>query len=375
MPKQLLDRQRGVDLPQACREKLPFSEWRRNGDWFRQHLVVDGPVHHHLLAAAAADRLQRKRRYYEKGLPYLDRVVIRQIPDQASAFTQLLSGELDHVPQIAPSDVPRAKASPRLTVIKLLVQPLRRRRLEPRQAALPRPRGAAGPHPRHRPQDDRRHPLGAIRPRRRLPHPHLGVGARPKVHRGPMTRPRRAASSPPMGWQDTDGDGLLDKGGKPFAFELITNTGNQIRSDATVMMIQSQLKKGGIRATPRQLEFNTLVSLVNAGTFDATMFGLTIDTSLDITSPYHQPLDPGRQQHMRYRNAEVDRLIDPRGGAAGILDARPYLNQVQEIIHREQPLTFLWESQRLIAVNKRVKNVHPTATFAFFNLKEWWVEP
>jgi peptide/nickel transport system substrate-binding protein len=53
----------------------------------------------------------------------------------------------------------------------------------------------------------------------------------------------------------------------------------------------------------------------------------------------------------------------------------PYLKQIQQILHREQPITFLWESKRMTAVNKRVKGVKPTATFAFFNLKEWWVGP
>ena len=42
---------------------------------------------------------------------------MRQIPDQASGLTQLLSGELDFLPQIAPADAPRVKASPRLELI------------------------------------------------------------------------------------------------------------------------------------------------------------------------------------------------------------------------------------------------------------------
>jgi ABC-type transport system substrate-binding protein len=54
---------------------------------------------------------------------------------------------------------------------------------------------------------------------------------------------------------------------------------------------------------------------------------------------------------------------------------RSYLDQVQQILHRDQPVTFLWESQRLTAINKRVKNAKPTPIYAFFNLREWWVEP
>jgi peptide/nickel transport system substrate-binding protein len=71
----------------------------------------------------------------------------------------------------------------------------------------------------------------------------------------------------------------------------------------------------------------------------------------------------------------MDRLLEVAASQPDVLAERPYLNQIQQIVHRDQPLTFLWESQRLSAVNKRVRNVRPTPTFAFFNLKEWWVEP
>ena len=41
--KQFLDANEGPILPKHAWEKLPFAQWRQNGDWFRQHLVVDGP--------------------------------------------------------------------------------------------------------------------------------------------------------------------------------------------------------------------------------------------------------------------------------------------------------------------------------------------
>jgi peptide/nickel transport system substrate-binding protein len=372
--KQLLDANEGPIFPKHVWEKLPFSEWRRNGDWFRQHLVVDGPF---TLASWQPQQqivLQRNDRYYEKGLPYLDRVVLRQIPDQSSGFTQLLSGELDHVPQIAPADVPRVKASPRLALLNYWVN-------------LYVGVGWNNESPLFRDPEVRRALTLAI-DRKTIVDTLLGPYGRvadspiltsvwahsPAVHPWPYDPAEAGRILAAKGWRDTDGDGVLDKGGKPFAFELLTNAGNQWRTDATVM-IQSQLKRVGIRATPRQLEFNTMVSLLNAGTFDASMIGLTIDTSLDLTSPYHSRSIQDGSNNMRYRNPEVDRLIDLAMAQPDILAARPYLNRIQEIVHREQPLTFLWESQRLTAVNKRVRNVHPTANFSLFNLKEWWVEP
>ncbi|HEY4594317.1 MAG TPA: ABC transporter substrate-binding protein, partial [Thermoanaerobaculia bacterium] len=196
----------------------------------------------------------------------------------------------------------------------------------------------------------------------------------PAVHPWPYDRQEAARILTAKGWKDTDGDGVLDKDGKPFAFELLTNTGNQIRSDATVM-IQNQLRKVGVRATPRPIEFNTLAAQTIAGKYEATMMGLTIDTSLDLRSNYHSEAIQEGSNFQRYRNPEVDRLIETATSQPEIKAELPYLYKIQEIVHREQPVTFLWESQRLTAVNKRVKNVHPTATFSFFNLQEWWIEP
>ena len=69
------------------------------------------------------------------------------------------------------------------------------------------------------------------------------------------------------------------------------------------------------------------------------------------------------------------RLIEQAASQPDVLAEKPYLDQIQQLIHREQPVTFLWESQRLTAVNKRVKDVRPTLAFSFFNLKEWWLAP
>jgi len=372
--KQLLDINEGPVFPKHAWEKLPFKEWRQNGDWFRQHLVVDGPFTIASWQPQQQVVLQRNERYYEKEFPYLDRVVMRQIPDQASGFTQLLSGDLDFLPQIAPTDVPRVKASPRLQLIaywfNLYVavvwnneNPLFQDS-EVRRAltlAIDRPtivQTVLGPY-------------GKVADSPIL----TSVWAHdPSIHPLPFDPKEAARILAAKGWKDTDGDGVLDKDGKLFAFELLVNTGNQLRADAAVM-IQSQLQKVGIRATPRQIEFNTLGTAMESGKFEAAIMGYTIDTSLDLRSNFHSESIQEGSNYPRYRNPEMDRLLEVAQAQPDLAAERPYLYQVQQMVQRDQPLTFLWESQRLTAVNKRLKNVHPTATFSFFNLKEWWIEP
>jgi peptide/nickel transport system substrate-binding protein len=301
--------------------------------------------------------------------------VLRQIPDQAAGFTQLLNGELDFVSQIAPSDVPRVQANPRLELI-------------PYWFNLYVFVGWNNERPLFRDPEVRRALTLAI-DRKTIVDTLLGAYGR--VASSPIlttvwahdrsiqpwpydpNEARRILAA--KGWKDTNGDGVLDRNGKPFTFELLSNAGNQLREDATVM-IQDQLKKVGIRVTPRQIEFNTLIDQTTAGNFDAAIIGYSMDTSLDLRSTFHsEAMDENGNNAVRYSNPEVDRLIDLAASQPDMLSQKPYLDRIQQILHREQPFTFLWESQRLTAVNKRVRNVKPTMAASFFNLKEWWVEP
>jgi peptide/nickel transport system substrate-binding protein len=373
--KQLLDANEGFILPKHAWGKIPFSQWRQSGDWFRQNLVVSGPFTLASLEPQQQAVLARNDRYYEKGLPYLDRVVMRQVPDQAAGFTQLLSGDLDFIAQIAPADVPRVKAAPQLELIAFW-------------ANLYVATMWNNDHPLFNDPEVRRALTLAI-DRQTIVDTLLGEFGRvadspimntvwahdDTIRPWPYDPAEAGRILAAKGWKDTDGDGVLDKGGRPFAFELVANAGNQLRTDATVM-IQDQLKKVGIRATPRQVEFNTLIDQITEGKFEATVFGYTLDTSLDLTGNLHsQSIGPTGNNGARYRNPEVDRLLLEALAQTDQLAMKPYLDRIQQLVHRDQPMTFLWESKRLAAVNKRVQDAKPAPTYSFFSLKEWWIKP
>ncbi|HEV8581323.1 MAG TPA: ABC transporter substrate-binding protein [Thermoanaerobaculia bacterium] len=371
---QILDANEGVILPKHAWEKIPFAQWRKSGEWFKAHAVVSGPFVYGSWQPGQQLVLQRNGRYRDKEFPYLDRVILRFTPDQASLLTQILNGELDFVPQVSPGDAPRVKANPRLELIPywfnlyvgvawnnenpLFSDPEVRRALTlgiDRQTIVETILGEYG---------------------RIATTPILtSVWAHDKSIRpwpyDPVEARRILAAK---GWKDTDGDGVLDRGGKPFTFELLTNAGNQARADATVM-IQDQLKKVGVRVQPRLVEFNTLMAQTVEGTYAACMLGESLDTSLDMTDNYHSRSIKAGGNFTRYKNPEMDRLLETAASQPNMLAMRPYLERIQRILHRDQPMTFLWESKRLTAVNKRLRDVRPTMLWSFFNLKEWWIRP
>jgi len=373
--KQMLDANEGLILPKHLWSQLPFEKWRESPDWFRQHLVAAGPFKIESWKPQQEMVLVRNERYWEKDRPYLDRVIMRFIPDAGNLLSQFLNGDLDFIPQVAPSEAARIRANPSLELVSywsnlyVLVawnnsrppfsDPEVRRALTlaiDRQAIvdtlLPGGAGRVGVSPI----------LQAVwaHDKKLQPWPYDPNEAR-----------RILAAK---GWKDTNGDGILDRAGKKLSFDLTSNAGNQNRNDAAVM-IQQQLRVVGIEATPRILEFNTLVTDNQSGHFDASVTGLSIDTSLDLSGTYHSRAIPSGENFLRYSNPEVDRLIDVSAQQTELEDALPYLHQIEHILHRDQPATYLWESQRLAALNKRVHDAWPNLQAGFFNLKDWWVEP
>jgi peptide/nickel transport system substrate-binding protein len=75
-----------------------------------------------------------------------------------------------------------------------------------------------------------------------------------------------------LGWEDSDGDGVLDKDGRSFSFTLATTAGVPRRSDAMVI-IQSNLKQIGVEVKLETLEFNTFFERLRKKDYDASLAG------------------------------------------------------------------------------------------------------
>jgi peptide/nickel transport system substrate-binding protein len=373
--KQMQDANEGYILPKHSWGQIPFEKWRENGAWFKQHMVASGPFK---IGSWTPDQevvLVRNEKYWQKDRPYLDRVVMRIIPDPSSMMAQFLNGELDFVPQVSTTDAARIEPRKDLSIVRfwsnlyvaiawnaqrpLFADPEVRRALtlaidrqEIVDTLLPNGLGRVGVSP--------------------LPQ---AVWAHDKtLHPWPYDPAEARRILAAKGWKDSDGDGILDRGGKKLAFELTSNAGNQMRNDAAVM-VQQQLRKIGIAATPRVLEFNALVTNSRSGDFDSIFMGFSLDTSLDLSGNFHSRSIASGDNFYHYANPEVDRLIDLAASQADLATAEPYLHQVERLIHQDQPVTFLWESQRLAALSRRVHDARPNLQAGFFNLKDWWVEP
>ncbi len=176
------------------------------------------------------------------------------------------------------------------------------------------------------------------------------------------------------GFTDSDGDGLLDRNGKPFSFTILTNQGNDQRI-LTATVIQAQLRAIGIDVHIRTVEWAAFIrEFVNKGRFDAIILGWTIPQDPDIYQVWHssQAVEGGLN-FTYYKNPEVDRLLEE---ARSIPDqstrARLYY-RIQEVLDAEQPYCFLYVPYALPVVQKRFQGVKPALAGLMYNFEKWWV--
>jgi peptide/nickel transport system substrate-binding protein len=85
--------------------------------------VGTGPFQFESYKAGAEIRLTANKNYFKKGLPYLDGVVLRVIPDASNQVIALEAGEVDFIYGINGPDLARVKGNKTISTLETLVNP------------------------------------------------------------------------------------------------------------------------------------------------------------------------------------------------------------------------------------------------------------
>ncbi|HOC42539.1 MAG TPA: ABC transporter substrate-binding protein [Thermoanaerobaculales bacterium] len=370
-PYQLMDANEGLIIPAHAWGGIPYAAWR-DLDWAGR-VVSAGPFRKASHRPQQELVLERNPDYWRAGRPYLDRVIWRPMPSQVGLLAQLLTGGIDLVNGLDPADARRVAADPRLRLVSFPDRGYSQVRWNLRRPFL----------------SDRRVRMAlamAIDRQAIIDVVHLGH-ARPAV--GPVLSTmwafNRALQPVPhdpaaarrlladAGWADSDGDGSLDRDGDELAFELLTNSENDLRQDIC-LLIEANLARVGAVARPRFVEWGTLLALESAGDFDAIVSGWIEPTLIDLEPLWHTA-PPGEPtlNSVGYSNPEVDRLLEAAAEAATFEQQKPLFDRVQELIVFDQPYAFLAETERLVGVSSRVRGAVFNDASPYFNLEEWHV--
>lgn len=176
------------------------------------------------------------------------------------------------------------------------------------------------------------------------------------------------------GWKDTDGDGILDKDGKPFEFTILTNQGNQLR-ERSATIVQRDLRKVGIRVKIRTVEWAAfLKNFINKRNFEACLLGWSIGidpSQIDIWNS--KKIGPSELNFVTYQNPEVDKLLDQGAAVYDPEKRKVFYDKFQEIIAEDQPYTFLYVSYALPIISARFHGIDPAPIGIGYNFIDWFV--
>jgi peptide/nickel transport system substrate-binding protein len=177
------------------------------------------------------------------------------------------------------------------------------------------------------------------------------------------------------GWKDTDGDGVLDKDGVRFEWELKYPSGRRFYT-RVCEQIADACKKVGIRMKQNGLEWATFQDDLEQRKFDAViLYNSFSDCWVDLYSEgFHSSQDvPAGGNVSGWRNSEVDAITDPMREEFDDAKRIAMYHRFNKIFYDEQPQTLLVHGTVAVMLNKRFEGakVRPVG----LEIIDLWVKP
>lgn len=192
--------------------------------------------------------------------------------------------------------------------------------------------------------------------------------------------PRRARELIEQAGYTLRPDGIYERDGRALAFTLETNSENEARQRQLQLAVD-MYRAVGVRVTPEVRPFSELTDRHRRGLHEGLIAGFELSPYLegDPILAWHSSSIGVANNVTRYRNAEVDRLIDAaRAGPDCSFEARRHVyERMNRILNEEQPGFFGLTNVAIRVVPARLRG-YGIKTYTQFDLQDvhrWWLAP
>ena len=160
------------------------------------------------------------------------------------------------------------------------------------------------------------------------------------------------------GYDDRNNDGVLEnEAGEMLRFTLLYPGGNQF-TEKIVLAIKDNLAQGGVLCDLERADWPVLVERLKQSNFEAVTLGWSGSPESDPYQIFHSDqAKVGGDNRTGYRSERLDQAIDEARVMVDVEARMAKWNEVHQILHEDQPYTFLLNRQALRFFNKRVQNV------------------
>ncbi len=174
------------------------------------------------------------------------------------------------------------------------------------------------------------------------------------------------------GWLDSNSDGFLDKDGKKMKFDFMIPSSAKM-SERIATIVKEDLSRIGIQMTISRYEWAVFLQNIHTRDFDAATLGWSMGFESDPYQVWHSSQTQNGSNLYGFKDKEADRIIEQARTELDPERRRRLYWRFHEILHEEQPCTFLYCTPELVVLSKRFENV--TVHTAGFDLEEWKVNP
>jgi peptide/nickel transport system substrate-binding protein len=175
------------------------------------------------------------------------------------------------------------------------------------------------------------------------------------------------------GWKDLNQDGIIEKNGVQFSFTLNYAGGNPRREFAATV-IKNNLKAIGIDVKTEPLEPGVLAEKMFTHKLNAWLAGWSVPIIMDLKPYWFSDLTLAPFNLSGYKNTEVDELLEKIDKSKAGNYKNTFYKKLQEILYKDEPVTFLYWIDNIVAYNDRLENIKITPLGSVHNCWKWSVK-
>jgi len=306
-------------------------------------------------------------------------LVFKVVPDYTSRMLQLQKGDIDLVELVKVEDMDELKAEKSLTVVSLIGREydyVGWNNVDPNESSKP--------HKLFGSSNVRKALSMAINRKEILDEYLLGQGELSSSPVSPIFKSAFNDKVKPYefnpdeakkllsleGWKDEDKNGILEKGKEEFKFNMFYPVGNPLR-EYTAVIVKNNLKSVGIEVTTEKMELGTFIDNLYERKLDSWMAGWGIAIPLDLKPYWYSDPNVAALNFQSYSNSEVDKILDRLETKLTNERKNELIKEFQKIIHKDEPVNFLYWTPNIIVYNTRIKNLKITPYGVLVHCWEW----
>jgi len=305
-------------------------------------------------------KLEKFADYFKEGLPYLDKVTLRPIPDETARTTALRNEEVDMILQVSPKEKMKLENQDGINVVS-----------------------KPGTYWEYLGLNTTKGPLSNKKVRRAIAYTVDRDQLNKMVKFGEAT-PLTGGPIPPGHWAYPDlemytepnldkAKQLLSEAGYEDGFEAeLIALPNKSQLDAA-QIIKQQLAEIGISIEVRSLESGVYFDKLGSKDFDMTVIGWVgfVDPDEFLFNIFHTG-EKWNQQG--YSNEKVDELLEEGRRTIEREERKEIYEEAVRLIAEDAPMVFLYVNPQISAFVDEVKNFDVNPTVTTISLETTWLD-